>query len=119
MRARLVALSRESLWRRCTVIMGYSCLFCSALWAPAHGSCVTARLNATEPHAPLGGIANGCWRLVFNDTESEYQKALEEAHKFAELSYSLGFRLAEEGAISDIVPGTPAYVAGLGPGMKI
>jgi predicted metalloprotease with PDZ domain len=79
----------------------------------------TTRLNSTEPHAPLGGITNGGWRLVYTDTESDYQKAIEEANKSADFSYSLGLRIGEEGAVGDVIPGTPAYDAGLGPGMKI
>ena len=77
------------------------------------------RVNSTEPHAPLGGITNSGWRLVFNDVQSEYQKALEEANKVADLSYSLGIKLSEDGAVGDVIPGTPAYTAGLGPGMKL
>jgi len=77
------------------------------------------RLRSTEPHAPMGGIANGGWRLVFNDVQSDYQKALEEANKVADLSYSLGIKLSEDGGVGDAIPGTPAYSAGLGPGMKI
>ena len=35
------------------------------------------------------------------------------------MSYSLGLKLGEEGAISDVVPGLPAANVGLGPGMKV
>ncbi len=79
----------------------------------------TTRLNSLEPHAPLGGITNGGWRLIYNNTESDYQKAIEEAHKEFDFSYSLGMHLNEEGAITDVVPGTPATEAGIGPGMKL
>jgi predicted metalloprotease with PDZ domain len=79
----------------------------------------TTRLNSTEPHAPLGGITNGGWRLVYTDVQSEYQKAIEQTKKNADLSYSIGVSLKEDGSVNDIVPGTPAYEAGLGPGMKI
>ncbi len=79
----------------------------------------TTRLNSLEPHAPLGGIANGGWRLVYSEVQSDYQKAIEAARKIADFSYSLGLNLNEEGAIGDVVPGTPAAEAGLGPGMKI
>jgi predicted metalloprotease with PDZ domain len=79
----------------------------------------TTRLNSTEPHAPLGGITNSGWRLIYTDVQSDYQKAIEEANKGADLSYSLGLRLAEEGAIGDVVPGTPAANGGIGPGMKV
>ena len=79
----------------------------------------TTRLNSLEPHAPLGGIANGGWRLVYNDVQSDYQKAIEEANKNADFSYSLGLKLNEEGGIGDVVPGMPAAEAGMGPGMKM
>ena len=79
----------------------------------------TTRLNSTDAHAPLGGITNGGWRLIYNDVESDYQKALEEADKSIDLSYSLGLKIGEEGAITDVVPGTPAYASDIGPGMKI
>lgn len=79
----------------------------------------TARLHSTEPHAPLGGLANGGWRLVYTDVQSDYQRAIEEANKTADFSYSLGLRLNESGGIVDIIPGTPADAVGLGPGMKI
>jgi predicted metalloprotease with PDZ domain len=79
----------------------------------------TTRLTSLEPHAPLGGITNGGWRLIFNGEQSDYQKAVEAANKSADFSYSLGFRISEEGEIGDVVPGTPSYEAGFGPGMKI
>jgi len=79
----------------------------------------TTRLNSLDPHAPLGGITNSGWRLIYNDVQSDYQKALEAARKSADFSYSLGLRLNEEGGIVDVVPAMPAAEAGLGPGMKI
>lgn len=77
------------------------------------------RLTSLEPHAPLGGITNGGWRLIYNGEQSDYQKAFETANKIVDFDYSLGFRINEEGTLVDVVPGTPAYEAGLGPGMKI
>ena len=77
------------------------------------------RLNAIGTGAPLGGLTNAGWRLVFTDTQSDYQKAVEGANKTADLSYSIGIRLGEDGGIGDVVMGSPGYVAGLGPGMKV
>jgi predicted metalloprotease with PDZ domain len=77
------------------------------------------RLNSTDPRAPLGGLSNSGWRLVYSDVENENQKAFGEANKTADLSYSIGIKLNEDGAIGDAVPGTSGYAAGLGPGMKI
>ncbi len=79
----------------------------------------TTRLHSTDPHAPFGGLSNSGWRLVYTEVQNDYQKAFGEASKTTDLSYSLGIKLNEEGAIGDVVPGTPAFVAGLGPGMKI
>jgi predicted metalloprotease with PDZ domain len=79
----------------------------------------TTRLNSTDPRAPLGGIRNGGWRLIYNEVQGHYQKALETAHKVADFSYSLGMRLNEDGGVGDVVPGMPAAEAGMGPGMKI
>jgi predicted metalloprotease with PDZ domain len=36
-----------------------------------------------------------------------------------ELPYSIGLIVGEEGTVVDVIHGGPAYVAGLGPGMKI
>lgn len=77
------------------------------------------RLTSVEGHAPLGGIKNSGWRLVYTSVQSDYQKSLEQANKTADFTYSLGFRVNDENVVVDAVPGTPAYEAGLGPGMKI
>jgi predicted metalloprotease with PDZ domain len=79
----------------------------------------TTRVNSLDPRAPLGGITNGGWRLIYNDTQSDFQKAGEEARTESDFSYSLGLRLNEEGGVSDVVPGMPAAEAGIGPGMKV
>jgi len=79
----------------------------------------THRLNSTEPHAPLGGITNSGWRLVYTENQSDYQKAIEDAAKSVDFGFSLGFKLTEDGTIADLVPGLPAAEARLGPGMKL
>jgi len=79
----------------------------------------TTRLNSTDPRAPLGGLSNSGWRLVYTEAENDAQKAFGEASKTVELSYSIGLKLNEDGAVGDAIPGLPAYASGLGPGMKI
>jgi predicted metalloprotease with PDZ domain len=39
--------------------------------------------------------------------------------KFSDFSYSLGFSIAEDGKLNDVIVGSPAYQAGIGPGMKL
>jgi predicted metalloprotease with PDZ domain len=79
----------------------------------------TTRLNSTSSGAPLDGIKNGGWRLVYTDSQGDYQKAIESSRKVADLSYSIGVSVKDDGTVVDVVPGSPAAVAGLGPGMKI
>ncbi|MGC2197901.1 MAG: M61 family peptidase [Terriglobales bacterium] len=77
------------------------------------------RVNATSTHAPLGGIENGGWRLVYNDKPNSFLAAIESQFKGIDLSYSLGFVVSKDGEFVDVIPGSPAYQAGLGPGMKL
>jgi predicted metalloprotease with PDZ domain len=47
------------------------------------------------------------------------QKKREELYKMTDVQYSVGLLLAEDGMISDVVPGSAADKAGVGPGMKL
>jgi predicted metalloprotease with PDZ domain len=80
---------------------------------------LNARVKATTTHAPLGGIESGGWRLVYNDKPNAMLAALQAQFKRSNFEDSLGFVLGKEGDIVDIVPGSPAYTAGLGPGMTL
>ncbi|MGC1684673.1 MAG: PDZ domain-containing protein, partial [Candidatus Acidiferrales bacterium] len=80
---------------------------------------LTTRLTSVSPHAPLGGIENGGWRLVYNESPNEIGEAAEEAYGHLNLRDSMGLSVNEEGVIGDVIHGGPAYNAGLGPGMRI
>ncbi len=77
------------------------------------------RLNSKSAHAPLGGIENGGWKLVYTDQKNAKMDAREKASNNIDLSFSLGMIVAKEGDVHDVIPGSPAYAAGLGPGMKV
>ena len=77
------------------------------------------RVQNTSTHAPLGGIDRGGWKLVYNEKPNLLAQALEKLAKFANFSYSLGFTVAEDGKLDDVIVGSPAYQAGLGPAMKL
>src|SRR4051794_27015840 len=78
------------------------------------------RVNSIQPHAPMGGIEQGGWRLVYNDTPNELMRATEGVAKMASFTYSLGFWINQEsGNFGDVIVGSPAFKAGLGPGMKL
>jgi predicted metalloprotease with PDZ domain len=84
----------------------------------------TKRLESHGPDAPLGGIENSGWKLVFTDAQNEYERINEAATQVVELQYSLGILLHAPGGddgdhFLDVIPGSPAANAGLAPGMRL
>ncbi len=83
------------------------------------------RLESNGPHAPLGGIEGGGWRLVYTDVVNEHLRSAEEATDVFDVRFSLGVILRhkendkDDGKIIDVIPGSPAAQAGIGPGMKL
>ncbi len=77
------------------------------------------RLNSHGPGAPLNGITNGGWKLVYTDVVPPLQRAAEDVHKITDVSYSLGFWVEEDGRIPDVIYGSPTYKAGGVPDMKL
>jgi predicted metalloprotease with PDZ domain len=77
------------------------------------------RVNAVKAGAPLGGIERGGWRLVYNDQPNVFIHAGEKLDKYVDASYSLGFGVRQDGEFQDVIYGSPAYLAGVGPGMKL
>jgi predicted metalloprotease with PDZ domain len=81
------------------------------------------RVYALAPRAPLGGIEQGGWRLVYTDKPNEIARAAESQFHFLDLEHSLGLRLTLNGdkgaTVGDVVPGMPAPAAGIAPGMTL
>jgi predicted metalloprotease with PDZ domain len=78
-----------------------------------------ARLDSTEPRAPLGGIERSGWKLATSEEPNRFQTARESKDGSADFGASLGFTLDKEGLVADVVPGSAAGEAGLGAGMKL
>ncbi len=77
------------------------------------------RVNSTAAHAPLGGIERGGWKLVYNEKPNIFIHTEEKLDKHVSVYFSLGFAAKDTGELLDVIPGSPAYVAGIGPGMKL
>jgi predicted metalloprotease with PDZ domain len=82
------------------------------------------RLQSHGPGAPLDGLENSGWKLVFTDAPNEYEHIAEVADQEVELQFSLGLLLHAPGGedgdhILDVIPGSPAANAGLAPGMRL
>jgi predicted metalloprotease with PDZ domain len=82
-------------------------------------SFLNARVNAVNPHAPLDGITNGGWKLVYTDKPNTQIRIADHARKSVDLSYSLGLLLKDDGSVMDVNPNFVAFKSGLAPGMKI
>jgi predicted metalloprotease with PDZ domain len=84
----------------------------------------TERLTTQGPGAPLGGVVNSGWKLVFTETMNEHQRSEEIVSQEVDVEYSLGFHVHATGGeesdrILDVIPGSPADKAGLAPGMHL
>ena len=77
------------------------------------------RVNSTRAGAPLGGIEHGGWRLVYNDQPNVFIHTGEQIDEYVDASYSLGFVVMKDGEFKDVTYGSPAYAAGIGPGMHL
>jgi predicted metalloprotease with PDZ domain len=77
------------------------------------------RLDSKSPQAPLGGITVGGWKLVYTGQKNTFMDAIEKSGEGIDLSFSLGLMATKDGEVRDVIPGSPAYAAGLAPGMKI
>ncbi len=77
------------------------------------------RLESTSPRAPLEGITDGGYKLVYTAERSDLWRTQEEIRKIYDFSYSLGLSVRETGDVVDVHLETPAYKAGLAPAVKI
>jgi len=80
---------------------------------------LTRRVTETADQAPLAGFEQGGWRVTLGDKPTAFGKAAQGLRKRIDASSSIGLMLGQEGNITDVIPGTPAYKAGVGPGMKL
>jgi predicted metalloprotease with PDZ domain len=77
------------------------------------------RLTTKSPQAPLDGILNGGYHIVYTDQPNDYTRAEEDVDHAINAWYSVGVLMTSDGEIQDVLVDSAAYRAGLGPGMKI
>lgn len=77
------------------------------------------RLRSKSPHAPLEGITQGGYRIVYTDSPGDYINAREAVTGDADAWWALGTNVNSEGRIDDVLVGSVSDKAGLGPGMQI
>ena len=74
------------------------------------------RLDTYGPGAPLGGITNGGWKLIYTDQPSEFTKAMEKTRNAVDARFSIGLVLDDKGEIHDVIMNSLAWKAGIAPG---
>jgi predicted metalloprotease with PDZ domain len=77
------------------------------------------RLTSKAPHAPLGGIENGGYKLVYTDQPNEITQAQMTVASNTQEWWSIGIDVTSDGRIEDVLVGSAADQAKLGPGMQI
>ena len=84
----------------------------------------TQRVKSHGPGAPMGGLEDSGWKLVYSDTPNDSRSAGEIAMHLTDVQFSLGFLVRDSGGengdeVTDVIPGSPAAQAGVAPGMKL
>ncbi|MGA9853194.1 MAG: M61 family peptidase [Gammaproteobacteria bacterium] len=77
-------------------------------------------LDTKQYHAPMDGLIQGGYQLVYTDKPSELYKTAAKRSKNSDQMYSIGLLVGNEsGEIRDVLWNGPAFNAGLAPGMNI
>lgn len=77
------------------------------------------RLDSLAPNTPVESVERSGWKIVYNATPNEYQDVLEAVKHRVYATRSIGLLLGNDGYVIDVIHGSPAYKAGIGPGMKV
>jgi predicted metalloprotease with PDZ domain len=77
------------------------------------------RVRKVTEHAPLGGIANSGWMVVYNDQPNLIAKLREQEGRSFDASASLGLVINKDGVVMDAIEDGIAAKNGIGPGMKV
>jgi predicted metalloprotease with PDZ domain len=77
------------------------------------------RLDTNQAHAPLGGIENSGYKLVYGPRPNVWSEKSDTQSGSADLWFSLGLAANAGGTLTDVLKSGPADKAGLGPGMRL
>lgn len=77
------------------------------------------RVYRVNNKPPTDGLEAAGWRLIYNATPNNepFDSELTSISYYGD--YSIGLRVKKDGTIVDVLPGMPAYDAGLGPHMTL
>lgn len=77
------------------------------------------RLESTSPNAPMAGIVASGWALGYDNRFNSILSARDAVNHTIDERFSMGLLAQDDGTVLDVLSDSPAWQAGLGPGMKI
>ncbi|HKV49361.1 MAG TPA: hypothetical protein VJN69_14805 [Candidatus Acidoferrales bacterium] len=77
------------------------------------------RLDETPAPTPDEAVENSGWKLVYTDQKNRMDENSDWLTRWLTYTYSVGVLVSSDGYLGDVIHGSPAYKAGLGPGMRI
>jgi predicted metalloprotease with PDZ domain len=80
---------------------------------------LTHRVFDIAPKAPLEGITEGGYKLVYTSEPTKWIKSAEKQRKYTDLTYSGGLTIGSDGKIGSVLWGSAAFNAGLTIGSEI
>ena len=78
-----------------------------------------ARVYELHPQVPEEGFTQGGWKLVYNDTESDWMKHGATGNGGGNYSTSIGFSFDKENKLTNVWWNSPAFKAGMAPDMTL
>jgi len=80
---------------------------------------LSSLIDAINERAPLDGIRAGGWALNYDDEPNVFFNAREKVDGASNLSLSLGVWVKPDGVVADVVNGSPAFLSGVTPAMRL
>ncbi|MGH8201713.1 MAG: M61 family peptidase [Steroidobacteraceae bacterium] len=77
------------------------------------------RVYEVAPTPPTDELARSGWRLVYTSKPNEFIAAFEALQHINVQWYSYGFQVGKDATVTDVRERSPAWNAGMAPGMKI
>lgn len=74
---------------------------------------LSQRLSEKAERAPLNGLTQGGYRIVYSDTPTPYFRDVEKRASEINLAFSLGLVIGKEGQVTQVIWDGPAFTAGL------
>jgi predicted metalloprotease with PDZ domain len=80
---------------------------------------IQQRIYELAPTPPAAELARAGWKLVYTSKPNEFIEAFEALQHANVQWYSYGLQIGKDDTITDVREGSPAWQAGMAPGMKI